>query len=128
MLNQDGSVNSVTNPAARGSIVTVWATGAGMPYPVAPAWGSVVSSVLSVPALPVSVLMGINKGGFGIGSSLEVLYAGDAPGAVTGVIQINFRIPPAPYFDPATFVDGPEVVCAIQVGEELSDQFGIYVH
>jgi hypothetical protein len=28
-LNQDGSVNSATNPAALGTIVTVWATGGG---------------------------------------------------------------------------------------------------
>lgn len=28
-LNQDGTVNSITNPASSGSIVTIWATGAG---------------------------------------------------------------------------------------------------
>jgi hypothetical protein len=44
------------------------------------------------------------------------------------LIQINFRIPAKPYYDPATFVDGPQVVCAIQAGEYLSDLFGVYVH
>src|SRR5208282_2969561 len=29
-LNQDGSINSPDNPAAGGSIVTIWATGAGL--------------------------------------------------------------------------------------------------
>jgi uncharacterized protein (TIGR03437 family) len=130
-LNQDGSLNSANNPAAPDSIVTVWATGAGEPGGIAPGFGSIVSTLLSVPALPVSVLMSTgtdNNLFFGFGDSLEVLYAGDSPGMVTGMIQINFRIPSKPYFDPATFTDGPEVVCAIQVGEELSALFGIYVH
>jgi uncharacterized protein (TIGR03437 family) len=127
-LNQDGSVNSANNPAAPDSIVTVWATGVGAPNPVAPAWGSIVSNLLSVPALPVSVLMSISGSVvFGLGDSLEVLYAGDSPGMLTGMIQINFRIPAKPYYDPATLVDGQQVVCAIQVGEYLSDLFGVYV-
>ncbi len=127
-LNQDGSVNSANNPAAPDSIMTIWATGAGVPNPVAPGWGSIVSTLLSVPALPVSVLMSVSSTVvFGLGDSLEVLYAGDSPGMVTGMIQINFRIPAKPYYDAATFVDGPQVVCAIQVGESLSDVFGVYV-
>lgn len=36
---------------------------------------------------PISVL------GSGTGKSLEVLYAGDAPGLVAGVTQVNFRLP-----------------------------------
>jgi uncharacterized protein (TIGR03437 family) len=127
-LNQDGSVNSANNPASPDSIVTIWATGAGAPNPVAPSWGSIVSSLLSVPALPVSVLMSFSSTVvFGLGDSLEVLYAGDSPGMITGVIQINFRIPAQPYYDPATLTDGPQVACAIQVGEYLSELFGVYV-
>lgn len=127
-LNQDGSVNSANNAAAPGSIVTIWATGAGIPNQVGPAWGSIVSNLLSTPALPVSVLMATSSTVvFGLGDSLEVLYAGDSPGMVTGMIQINFVIPSKPYYDPATYVGGPEVVCAIQVGAQLSDLFGIYV-
>jgi uncharacterized protein (TIGR03437 family) len=121
-------VNSLNNPAAPDSIVTIWATGAGIPNRVAPPWGSIVSTLLSTPELPVSVLTGANVGGlFGLGDSLEVLYAGDAPGMLTGVIQINFLIPSKPFFDPDTFVSGPEVVCAIQVGAQLSGLFGVYV-
>ena len=127
-LNQDGTVNSASNPAARGSIVSIWATGAGSPAPVAPSWGSIVSNLLSVPLLPVSVLMGTNQPlVFGIGNSLEVLYAGDAPGLITGMTQINFQVPLKPAFDPATYTDGPEMVCTIQVGEESSGPFGIYI-
>jgi uncharacterized protein (TIGR03437 family) len=127
-LNQDGSVNSANNPASPGSIVTVWATGAGVPNQVAPGWGSIVSNLLSTPALPVSVLMATSSTVvFGVGDSLEVLYAGDSPGMVTGMVQINFVIPLKPYYDPATFVGGPEVVCAVQVGAQVSDLFGVYV-
>ena len=65
-LNQDGSLNSPANPAASGSVVSVWATGGG------------------VPLLPVSVLWGPG--------SLEVSNAG----MVYGVMQINFRLPSQP--------------------------------
>ena len=83
-LNQDGSVNSFQNPAQPGSIVTVFASGAGEPV----RWsdGQIVPpDQTGAYAAPVSILAG--------GLSLEVDYAGDAPGLVAGVMQINFRLP-----------------------------------
>ncbi|MFN0103959.1 MAG: IPT/TIG domain-containing protein [Bryobacteraceae bacterium] len=62
-LNQDGSVNSVSNPADRGSIVVLWGTGGG------------------VESLPVKVFVD--------GIESEVLYSG----AVGGLWQVNVRIP-----------------------------------
>ncbi|MGD0868153.1 MAG: hypothetical protein ABSB88_01275 [Bryobacteraceae bacterium] len=84
-LNQDGSINSLQNPAKPGSIVTIFATG-GETY----AWRDGTVVPINAPVgtnLPVSVLLGL--------TSLEVLYAGDAPGIVAGVMQINFRLPDA---------------------------------
>ena len=84
-LNQDGTINSPQNPAKPGSIVTIFATG-GETY----AWPDGTVVPINAPAwtnLPVSVLFGLR--------SLEVLYAGDAPGIVAGVMQINFRLPDA---------------------------------
>jgi uncharacterized protein (TIGR03437 family) len=93
-LNQDGSLNSASNPAAPGSVVSVWATGGGLPL------------------LPVSVLWGPG--------SLEVLYAGNAPGLVYGVVQINFRLPSQPNVYP-----GPSF--QIQIGDAVSAPFSIYI-
>jgi uncharacterized protein (TIGR03437 family) len=65
-LNEDGTLNSRENPAARGSIVTFWATGEGLP------------------GLPLSLRVG--------SSPAELLYAGAAPG-FPGLMQINARMP-----------------------------------
>jgi uncharacterized protein (TIGR03437 family) len=88
-LNQDGTLNSPQNPAAPGSIVTIFATGgepANRPdgYIVASSFGSggPANSMASV-----SILAGLS------GNSLEVEYAGDAPGLVVGMMQVNFRLP-----------------------------------
>jgi uncharacterized protein (TIGR03437 family) len=53
VLNQDGSINSPTNPAPRGSTISIYATGQGF-VANAPPDGSPVTSALSAPA-PVRV-------------------------------------------------------------------------
>lgn len=84
VLNQDGSVNGGANPAARGSIITLYATGAGQTNP-AGIDGLLAGTVLPVPMLPVAVNIG--------GQAAQVLYAGAAPGLVAGVMQVNVRLP-----------------------------------
>ena len=64
--NQDGTLNSISNPAARGSIVAFYGTGLG------------------VAALPVSATIG--------GYSAPVLYAGPVVN-YPGLLQINVQIP-----------------------------------
>jgi uncharacterized protein (TIGR03437 family) len=82
---QDYTYNAIANPAVRGSIITFYATGAGLMTansdgavtPATPPW--------PVPQLPVTVtIRGINA---------TVLYAGAAPGDVSGVLQINVYVP-----------------------------------
>ncbi len=100
-LNQDGSVNSPANPANPGDVIVLYGTGAGLVSPV-PADGTVSSSTGSVPNLPISVMIG--------GSSAQVQYAADAPGLVSGVIQINAVIPRGIAYShhvPVTFNAGP---------------------
>jgi uncharacterized protein (TIGR03437 family) len=116
VLNQDGSVNSSTNPAPGGSIVTIWATGAGISDQTSRADGSIISSNLGFPLLPVSVIHTLGLGG----DSLEVLYAGDAPGQVSGVMQVNFRLPPFRYSQSFP------VICQLQVGAASSGSFYVY--
>jgi uncharacterized protein (TIGR03437 family) len=84
VLNQDGSVNSAPNPAARGSIISIYATGEGQTSP-AGVTGSVTPSNTKAPTLPVTVTIG------GIGATVQ--YAGSAPGEVAGLLQVNAVVP-----------------------------------
>jgi len=92
ILNQNGSVNSNSNPAAQGSVVVLYGTGGGLTTP-ASVDGLLTSQPYPKPMLPVSVTI----------DSLPapVLYAGAAPGLVAGVLQINLVVPatasPAPF-------------------------------
>jgi trimeric autotransporter adhesin len=65
-VNQDGTVNSASNPAARGSIISLYATGQGS----------------ASPSVTVNIA----------GYNAPVLYAGPAPG-FPGLMQINAQIP-----------------------------------
>jgi len=100
ILNQDTSVNSASNPAARGSVISLWATGEGLTEP-AGIDGKLAGEVLPKPKLPVSVRVG--------GLEAQVLYAGGAPGLVAGVMQVNVRIPEA-------VLPGSAVPILLQVG------------
>lgn len=87
ILNADGSINTAGNPAKPGSIVSFFGTGEGQTEPagvdglVAPESGE----GLARPRLAASVTMGDGPA--------EVLYVGAAPGFVSGVLQVNVRIP-----------------------------------
>jgi uncharacterized protein (TIGR03437 family) len=85
-LNQDQSVNSEANPARYGSIVTIYATGFGITDPPLHD-GQISLDRLPAPWQTVAVELGLEP--------LEVLYAGQAPGLVAGVMQVNFRLPAA---------------------------------
>jgi trimeric autotransporter adhesin len=65
-VNQDGSLNSASNPAPRGSVISIYATGQGS--------GSAAGS--------------LTIGGY----NAAVLYAGSAPG-FPGLMQVNAQIP-----------------------------------
>jgi uncharacterized protein (TIGR03437 family) len=111
ILNQDGlTVNSQTAPAARGSIVSVYATGEGQTNPDGQDGRINSGGALPAPKLAVTALID--------GKPAEVQYAGAAPGAVAGLFQVNVRIPA----DAAT----GDVALEIHVGAAVS-QTGITV-
>ena len=85
ILNEDGTINSPSNPAKAGSVVSVFGTGGGATTP-ATVTGSIVSGPpRSIQSLPMSA---------GIGPySADVTFAGSAPGQVAGVLQANLRVP-----------------------------------
>jgi uncharacterized protein (TIGR03437 family) len=104
VLNEDGSVNTLLNPAPRGSICVLYATGAGLLAPPMTD-GALAVEPYSTPVLPVIVGVG-NEGA-------EILYAGAAPSMVAGVIQVNFRIP-------KQINAGDSVPLVIKIGEQFS--------
>ena len=85
ILDQDTSVNSDLNPADRGSIVVLYASGAGQMAPDSED-GAITATDPAQPVAPVSVLVD--------GQDTEVIYAGAAPGLVAGILQVDFRVPP----------------------------------
>jgi len=81
-VNQDGSLNSAMNPASKGSIISIFATGQGLTVPPA---ANAPPPAFPVPALPLTVLIG--------GSSVspnDLLFSGLV---FPGVLQINVRVP-----------------------------------
>jgi len=83
-LNQDGTTNLASNSAARGSIIVLFAVGLGRTSPPS-LDGKIAVEVLPKPVAPVSVRID--------GREATVIYAGAAPGMVSGAYQLNARIP-----------------------------------
>jgi uncharacterized protein (TIGR03437 family) len=84
ILNQDNTINSSANPAARGSVIAIYLTGGGVTTPA-----SVDGSVAAAPPpqlaqTPVVTIGGVNA---------VVKFAGASPGSVTGLTQINVEVP-----------------------------------
>jgi len=86
ILNQDNTLNSATNPAARLSVVAIYATGGGTTNPQL-ADGAVTGSTL--PFLTEAAAVTVTIGGI----DARVTYAGGVPGAVAGLTQINAEVP-----------------------------------
>jgi uncharacterized protein (TIGR03437 family) len=86
VINQDGTLNSPEHRAPKGSIVAIFATGAGQ---LAPAGidGALAGEPLPRPETAVCVRI------HGPGCNAEVLYAGPAPTLVLGMLQVNARVP-----------------------------------
>jgi uncharacterized protein (TIGR03437 family) len=86
ILNQDQSVNTRANPAAKGTIISLFGGGGGQTTP--PGIDGLVTTTDLMPKLllPVSVTIG------GIAAT-DIQYAGAAPGFPAGGLQVNVRIP-----------------------------------
>jgi trimeric autotransporter adhesin len=82
-INQDGSINSETLPAPRGTILTFFATGEGLTDGPNIA-GQAAGAPYPHPLLTVTLAIA--------GFNAELLYAGSIPGGV-GVLQVNARAP-----------------------------------
>jgi uncharacterized protein (TIGR03437 family) len=85
ILNQDGTLNSASNPAPRGSIVSLYGTGLGAMNPQLSDGYLAISTPFSVPVIAPTASVG--------GQTATVYYAGDAPFFATGIFQMNVGIP-----------------------------------
>lgn len=91
-LNEDGTVNSPENPAARGSIVSLFITGMGPLAPSLPdnAWTPMDTSPYTTTTQPIVYIQSpVSSGAAG----MPVAYSGPAPGEAPGVYQLNVQIP-----------------------------------
>ena len=83
VLNEDYSLNSPSNPAARGSFVSIYATGVGPTSPCVD--GQIYKS--DFPTLTLPAIVGVGRTG------AHVLYEGQAPDLVSGIAQFTVVIP-----------------------------------
>jgi len=109
-FNVNGNQNSAQNPADRGSVIALFATGEGLGEPALKT-GELPSTVrLPQPVQPVTVEIG--------GLRAELVYAGATPG-LPGAMQIRVRVPEA--LEP-----GANVPVTFTVGTQTS-QSGITI-
>jgi uncharacterized protein (TIGR03437 family) len=110
ILNPDGTVNTQANPAAAGSEIVIYSTGEGLTTPASVTGGvtavntSGTGPLTPAPQLAVSVMIG--------GQPAQVLFDGEAPYMVAGVMQVNAVIP-------ASVRSGAASV-TVQVGKNVS--------
>jgi uncharacterized protein (TIGR03437 family) len=90
VLNQDFSLNSVDNPARRGSAIVLFVTGAGQTSP-ASLDGQVSQGPGGLMANTTAKIENISSSPLEL--AVSVLYAGPAPGLISAVEQINVQIP-----------------------------------
>jgi uncharacterized protein (TIGR03437 family) len=83
ILNQDLTINTAQRPAAKGSVIAVYGTGEGQTNP--PGATGTISNVVRRAIPIVTATVG------GVPAIVE--YAGSAPGLVSGVFQVNLRLP-----------------------------------
>lgn len=109
-FNQNGTLNSPGNPETAGNAVVLYATGEGQTSPAGQD-GRVITTDLRKPLLPVTVTVG--------GVPVDVLYAGSAPGLVSGALQVNILLN-------SNVPRGPQQPVEIRVGN-IPSPAGIHI-
>jgi uncharacterized protein (TIGR03437 family) len=110
VFNADSTRNGPSNPAARGSLVVLFATGEGVTLPAART-GAFSMGGPAEPVLPVSVSIG--------GLPSDVVFRGRVVGTA-GVLQVNARVPDAA-------VPADRLAVVLSVGDRESSPINIAV-
>jgi uncharacterized protein (TIGR03437 family) len=100
ILNQDYSLNGAARPVAKGSVIMVYGTGGGITSPLG-VDGAVTPAIPHPYPLSASAILG--------GVTAKVIYAGGAPGLISGAMQVNIQIP-------SDAPSGPSVPLVISIG------------
>jgi uncharacterized protein (TIGR03437 family) len=108
-INQDGTINGPLHPAAPQSIIALYVTGAGQTDP--PGVTGQAADLFTLGRLAAKVKASV------AGVPAEVVYAGPAPGLISGLAQINMRMPS---------VAGPAASVALQVGDAATPE-GVWI-
>lgn len=111
VLNQNNSLNLPTNPASRGNVIQIFATGAGVTNPSVVAGAPASSNPLVLTVAQPTVTIG--------GKAAQVNFSGLAPGFV-GLWQINAVVP-------ADVAPGNGVPLVISAGGQSSNTVTIAV-
>jgi uncharacterized protein (TIGR03437 family) len=114
VVNQNYTYNTATSPAPQGSYISVYATGGGQTTP-ASSDGEVSPTTSLLPlSLQANVTATIG------GKAAPVVFAGAAPGYVTGVVQFNIQVPVG--------VTGPALPIVVSIsGTTVQSQAGATV-
>jgi uncharacterized protein (TIGR03437 family) len=119
VINQDGSLNSASNPARPGTVIAFYLTGEGQTNP-----GGVDGETTPLPpAKPPVPLAGIAV--FLNGQQAQVPYAAEAPGLVAGIMQVDAQIPLNVVQNPST---SPIAVPLLMIVGPAFTQTGITVY
>jgi uncharacterized protein (TIGR03437 family) len=95
ILNQDGTVNGPDHLAHIGDTVAMFVSGVGQTNPPG-VDGEIPQAAGGTPLLPIMVQVSTA----GVGPYANVTYAGNAPGLISGITQVNFQMP-------SVFLAGP---------------------
>ena len=93
-LNADGTVNSQTNPAPAGSVVTIFLDGFGLAGPL-----SITGMVNTSPSVPLNISVAVipSCNGAFCYPTPTFVSAGSAPGSISGVTQVQLLAPANPH-------------------------------
>jgi uncharacterized protein (TIGR03437 family) len=111
IYNEDGTMNSRSNPARHGSIISAYLTGEGLVTPAVPD-GAIVDGVLPRPVQEVSATFGDLESEW---IPAEVVHVGGVKGQVAGLFQINVQVP--------ELRETPYVWLEVSVGRERAAAF-----
>lgn len=126
VVNQDGTVNGPDDPAALGSVLTLYGSGGGALSQSLPD-GTIASTSAPATVAPVSVILSVSGTNYLCNNqTLPLVYSGPSPGLVVNALQVNFKLQiteePTSGFDYCRY--GPDI--QLRVGNQGSDFFAIY--
>ncbi len=108
-FNSDGTLNTQANPATLGSFVAIFGEGAGLMSPAVT--GGIGNGQSRILAASAANLSGPSLEAVGVGPltpPLTILYAGDVPGFVEGLFEMNLQLPTS--YAMGTFSTGQEQI------------------